>query len=214
MAIERILGTDTGKAAFEKADRNAIALEAQMFKTIPTSLSSSNFNEILDNGIYQIVPGSNNNNNGVGYGHLMVTSANGYVIQRLYDMITTTEFIRRYNNITWTSWEKVVTDKQPNWITATLQNGWTGAFLYRKNQLNQLEVKFNLTAGTKDPYTVILGLPTGYQPEYFFDIALMSPENAQKAYFYYNAGSATIYVSPVVAVAAGQKCAGSFVVPL
>jgi hypothetical protein len=51
-----------------------------------------------------------------------------------------------------------------HWDTATLQNGWTGTLQYRKNQIGQLEIKANITAGTVTNGTTISQLPTGYYP--------------------------------------------------
>jgi len=143
---------------------NSFVNGTAILKTIPSALSASNFNEIVENGIYQVVAGSNTNNNGVGYGSLMVTSANGYVVQRLYDMVAATESIRRYDNITWTAWKKIATDKQEDWITATLLNGSTGTLQYRKNQIGQLELRANITVGTVAIGTEIAVLPIGYFP--------------------------------------------------
>ena len=48
---------------------------------------------------------------------------------------------------------------QGNWITATLQNGWTGTLRYRKNEVGQIEVEGNLVAGTVTIWTTIATLP-------------------------------------------------------
>lgn len=53
---------------------------------------------------------------------------------------------------------------QPAWITATLQNGWTGTLQYRKNQIGQLEIKGNMTVGTITSGTVLATFPTDYRP--------------------------------------------------
>lgn len=60
---------------------------------------------------------------------------------------------------TWAAWEKIATNKQPNWITATLQNGWSGTLRYRKNNIGQLELKGNITAGTVVALTTIATIP-------------------------------------------------------
>ncbi len=121
------------------------------------------------------------------------------------------ELFEKFGNA---SWLKVATDKQPNWITATLQNGWTGTLQYRKNQINQLEVKFDLVAGTITPYTLITTLPLQYSISHFVDIGGLSPDTGERSIFYYNSGSNSIYVSPDKSIVAGQKCAGSFVAPI
>jgi hypothetical protein len=63
---------------------------------------------------------------------------------------------------------KLIQDKadkeQEDWITATLQNGWTGTLQYRKNQIGQLELKASITAGTVTIGTAITSMPTGYRP--------------------------------------------------
>ena len=54
---------------------------------------------------------------------------------------------------------------QPNWIIATLQNGWTGNLFYRKNQLGQLEIQFaSLKAGTVADFTTITTFPVNFRP--------------------------------------------------
>ena len=47
---------------------------------------------------------------------------------------------------------------------ATLQNGWTGTLTYKKNDLGQVSLKGELTAGTVAANTVVSTLPAGYQP--------------------------------------------------
>lgn len=67
-------------------------------------------------------------------------------------------------------WERVVTNKAIPWISATLQNGWQGAILYRKNQLNQLEIVSSLYGGLKAWGTILTILPLGYRPEVYTPI--------------------------------------------
>ena len=52
---------------------------------------------------------------------------------------------------------------QGNWITATLQNGWTGALKYRKNDIGQLEIQGSIIPGTNAVWTVIAELPLEYR---------------------------------------------------
>lgn len=56
------------------------------------------------------------------------------------------------------------TDYQPSWITATLQNGWTGTLKYRKSNAGQLEIQGDITAGTITGLTIISNLPLGFRP--------------------------------------------------
>ena len=52
-----------------------------------------------------------------------------------------------------------------NWISATLQNGWTGTLKYRKDAFGKIEVTGVLmTVGTTTPSTEIASLPSGYRP--------------------------------------------------
>jgi hypothetical protein len=53
---------------------------------------------------------------------------------------------------------------QEAWITATLQNGWTGTLQYAKNELGIVTVKGTITAGTVTASTTIATLPSGYIP--------------------------------------------------
>lgn len=72
----------------------------------------------------------------------------------------------KQNDGIWTAWQKIATNKQTDWIAATLQNGWTGNFYYRKNNIGQLEIMFGqITAGTVADYTTITTFPIGFRPE-------------------------------------------------
>lgn len=52
---------------------------------------------------------------------------------------------------------------QPAWIAATLENGWVGNIVYRKNEFGNIEIRGALTTvGTNTGGTVILTLPVGY----------------------------------------------------
>lgn len=50
------------------------------------------------------------------------------------------------------------------WITATLQNGWTGTFQYAKNDLGQVSIEMTLGTGVVANRTIITTLPVGYRP--------------------------------------------------
>ncbi len=67
------------------------------------------------------------------------------------------------SNNAWGPWREIVTTTQPNWIAATLQNGWTGNLWYRKNQIGQLEIMGTIVPGTKTFGTVLAQLPVGYR---------------------------------------------------
>lgn len=51
---------------------------------------------------------------------------------------------------------------QGNWIAATLQNGWTGSLMYRKNDIGQVEIQGALIPGTLTAGTLVAQLPAGY----------------------------------------------------
>jgi hypothetical protein len=53
---------------------------------------------------------------------------------------------------------------QEPWITATLQNGWTGTLQYAKNELGQVCLKGQITPGAVTTGSVISSLPSGYRP--------------------------------------------------
>lgn len=53
---------------------------------------------------------------------------------------------------------------QEPWKPAILQNGWSGWFYYRKNDIGQLEISYGLKAGTVGALTHIASLPTEYRP--------------------------------------------------
>lgn len=52
---------------------------------------------------------------------------------------------------------------QEAWITASLLNGWSGTFRYRKNSIGQVEYQGVITSGTATAGTKILDFPTGYR---------------------------------------------------
>ncbi len=79
-------------------------------------------------------------------------------------------FIRQVHitdNLPWGAWEKIVTDKRPDFALLTLQSGWAGGIYYGKNQSNQLILASNsLLNGTTAWGTIIATLPEGYRPLY------------------------------------------------
>jgi len=51
--------------------------------------------------------------------------------------------------------------------TLTLQNGWTGTLIYRKNGLGQVHIKGNITSPSSvATRQLIATLPSGYRPSY------------------------------------------------
>lgn len=82
-----------------------------------------------------------------------------------------TIYIRYCINNTWTQFKRIL--GSDNWITATLQNGWTGTLQYRKNNIGQLEIEAVIKSGTTNQGTVITTLPVGYRP-YIARVPLLS----------------------------------------
>lgn len=222
MAIERILGTDTGKAAFEKADRNAVALGEQINSLAPIGVNIDDANTISKSGFYLFGPGTMNVPGipGVLRHENWIDSSFAYQETVVYSNLQLVRYTRLKRDNIWSAWEKIVTNKQPDWITATLTNGWTGSFLYRRNQIGQLEVKFRLIAGTNASYTVVLILPAEYRiannPNgiIFYDVPFINDVNANKGYFYFNNNSGALYVSPNTPISTGQVCTGVYIIPL
>lgn len=68
----------------------------------------------------------------------------------------------QFNNGIWT-WTNIATTTQPNWITATLLNGWTGTIQYRKDDFGRVAIRgILMNIGTTCAGTVICQLPEGY----------------------------------------------------
>nr|WP_312578214.1 hypothetical protein [Sedimentibacter sp.] len=71
--------------------------------------------------------------------------------------------------------------EQEDWITATLQNGWTGTLQYRKNSIGQLEVKGELIAGSISIPTIISSLVEPYRPTMAKAIAMYNANGSTKS---------------------------------
>lgn len=101
-----------------------------------------------------------------GYGVLIVIEAHttGGKAQLYFPDNRDFFYFRNGFDSLYRAWHTIPSATQPNWITATLQNGWTGALQYRKNQIGQIELNFNITPGTITAGTVITTLPEGYRP--------------------------------------------------
>lgn len=163
MAIERILGTDTGKAAFEKADRNFVGLGATVdsLAVYPvTSLTNANS---LPNGRAAGISLTNGPTISVYYYDTYVSGGYGWQNAR-QQSDPSNLYTRGVLGGTWTAWQKIATDKQPSWINATLQNGWTGSVTYRKNALGYVEIGITAAASVIAPHTIVATLPVGFRP--------------------------------------------------
>jgi len=216
MAIERILGTDTGKAAFEKADRNFVGHEGQINNFIAkgyvNTIGVSDFNNATENGKYTGYAISNAPTTNSTVNVEVIKEASGVVSQ-----IAVVVFgfgagnaytrIKQINGI-WTAWQKIATDKQPDWITATLQNGWTGNAYYRKNSLEQMEIMFNpITACTVSDFTTIATLPVGYTPLTHSPIVCYNTANGESVngIVILNSGEIKIRTPATTKIATGQN---------
>lgn len=163
------------QAAINELNDNFIELYNNTIQT-KGNLNNANLNVQGSLGKYRVIVGASNAPSGFnGYGILSVEygSEDGYVYQKLIQIDGSVEWSRATSSskdsiiqglATWSPWQKIITDKQPNWITATLQNGWTGILIYRKNQIGQLEIRGdNLLVGTKTAGTIICNFPTEYR---------------------------------------------------
>ncbi|SMB95304.1 hypothetical protein SAMN00017405_0374 [Desulfonispora thiosulfatigenes DSM 11270] len=132
-------------------------------------------NELLNTGFYKVV--SSNTLDlpitvGIATYLIEVFKASGTVVTQratvAYSTLNDEEGDSFYRvksaAIGWKPWTKVATAKQKNWISATLQNGWTGTLKYSKNDLGQVVLYGNLTVGTIATYTVVTTLPSEYRP--------------------------------------------------
>lgn len=110
--------------------------------------------------------------------------------------------------------EKVNT-KQPNWITATLQNGWTGTLHYRKNSLGQLEIAGVINAGTVSWGTIIATLPAEYKPKTWTSMPMFITDgNGIMGISMATDGAIKIYSPASGTVVAGKQLVFSIVLPI
>lgn len=132
MTIERILGTDTGKAAFEKADRNAVALEIQMNSFIDkgyvNSKTISDFNNATENGKYIGYNALNAPSNGTVLLDVIREGASPPIAQFATVVYGTSEGtsyyrIKRADN-TWIAWKQLVTTEKTE-MDIPLASGFT-----------------------------------------------------------------------------------------
>lgn len=173
-----IKNTDSYDVCFDKANDNFIELYnniADIFPfrgTIPANATIDS----LKQGTY-IEYGTKWNNRPpntsvTNYAIITVEDTRGgsEVYKHIKYLNSESELFEKFGN---SPWFKVLTDIQPNWITATLQNGWTGTLQYRKNNIGQLEIEAVIKSGTTNQGTVITTLPVGYRP-YIARVPLLS----------------------------------------
>lgn len=130
--------------------------------TNSTALSSANFNTLItENKMYQVISGTNTNNNDVSYGQLTVKATDGYVIQKLYDVLSNKEFVRKYDNISWSAWKEIATTES---AIGTLLNGWTGGAVITKSG-NIVTVELDLSNGVVSSSTVLINIPMDFRPK-------------------------------------------------
>lgn len=186
--LQVILGADKGRNAFYKARDNFAILQEfannandnfiELYNTglyykgwLHSFLTSGQSLNILPNGIYGVTGWFDFVDRPLAYEYrkLIISSSKNI----LGDGLNTAYYIPHGANEIWLrqgwntgygTWIKILTDKQPDWIAATLQNGWTGTLQYRKNQIGQLEMVGSLVAGTIAWGVEITTLPTGYKP--------------------------------------------------
>lgn len=107
---------------------------------------------------------------------------------------------------------RVVTDVQPSWLNATLQSGWTGTLQYRKNQIGQIEIKFDLTAGTITASTNVTNLPADYRPSNLYSIILgYKTANGTGIPIFWASNSGNIAMNASSGVSTGDRIVGSAV---
>ncbi|HBD63507.1 MAG TPA: hypothetical protein DC038_03625 [Clostridiales bacterium] len=111
--------------------------------------------------------------------------------------------------------ENVVTIKytnNPDWITATLQSAWTGTLQYRKNQIGQIEIKFDLTAGTITASTNVTNLPVDYRPSNLYSIIFgYKTANGTGIPIFWASNSGNIAMNASSGVSTGDRIVGSAV---
>lgn len=87
--------------------------------------------------------------------------------------------------------------KRENWITATLQSGWTGTLQYRRNQIGLLEISFTMSSGTITAGTTIATLPDGYRPLRITALPVHQSTDGKVGQFLTVSSSGAIYVPTV-----------------
>gem|GEM_PF-3694877 len=119
---------------------------------------------------------------------------------------------RYYDGSTWTTWLKFLTDEPTSWITASLQNAWTGTLQYRKNQIGQIEIKFDLTAGTITASTNVTNLPVDYRPSNLYSIIFgYKTANGTGIPIFWASNSGNIAMNASSGVSTGDRIVGSAV---
>lgn len=202
MELQTILGSDKGRAAFYKARDNFTALQTFLNSLSAATLqhkgylhnylpSGGNLN-ILENGIYDVTTWADFIDyppNAYQYGQLTVNNStqNGLNVQYYIPNATGKIYYKQGWNADHGSWIEILTSKASDWIIGTLQNGWTGTFKYRKNNIGQIEAQFNIVAGTVAAYTVVAQFPDEYITSYTTPPALVEVETGKIVDLYMSA---------------------------
>ncbi len=124
-----------------------------------------------------------------------------------------TIYIRYCINNTWTQFKRIL--GSDNWISATLQNGWTGTLQYRKNQIGQTEISGRVKPGTRTFGTVMAQIPAQYaHPDRVFPLdmygtngevftgVVLEVNGSIKIYLPYsgNSGTHDLFISAVIPI--------------
>lgn len=109
---------------------------------------------------------------------LKVNDSYGSIVIIGYHPNVTNPIYGRLNSGIW-EWTDIVTTTQPDWITATLLNGWTNNLGYNptaycKDSLGTVKLKGTIIAGTVTSGTVLLNLPEGYRPAIGDEIPILA----------------------------------------
>lgn len=95
--------------------------------------------------------------------------------------------------------------QQQNWMQLSLENGWTGTFEYRKNEIGQIEIKGRVTVGIVSNGTTIASIPSGYRPSILVPLNLLSNGNRYQYIGLYISTSGAVVVGPNRTYTAGDQ---------
>lgn len=169
-ALETTMGAQT-KADGARDEAIQWAKDRGLANAVAIS-SGTNFNNLIDAGLYALTSGIAVNApiGGAGFIEVLNSANNALPVQRFHLIYSNRMWIRSRSgpNIdsVWNPWNEVTTDAAQTWLIGTLQNGWVSGYggdavRYAKNG-NILHIDGTVTGGTVGQ--PIFTLPAGYRP--------------------------------------------------
>lgn len=177
--LARIIGTITGKVAFERTDDNFQAIQAEVnghannknnpHAVTKTQVGLGNVDNTADSA-KKVLSATKLTTartiNGVAFDgtkNIAVADSTKLPLAHNTDANAHGDIRQQINSLDADKADKAMGTR----FTATLQNGWTGNLYYKKNDLGQVHLysgSNGLTVGTVANGTVIAVLPEGFKP--------------------------------------------------